>query len=257
MTSPEQLASPVRFGDAPPAHLALGTDEAHVWCADLRLPGERLEALAALLSPEEHARAGRFHRDTDRDAFVARRGLLRSLLSRYLDCRPDALTFAVGPFGRPVIAGDDRAAAPTFSVSRSAHFALFAFAGDAPVGVDVERWRDDVDVDAIARRFLAPEEVARLDALGGEERRRAFFDCWTRKEAFVKARGTGLSTPLRAFAVSCTAQPRLLRVDDAATSPSDWHVVSLRMPEPFSAALVTGRRVRRLAAWRAPATAGW
>jgi 4'-phosphopantetheinyl transferase len=255
--APGPIPRPLRFGDAPAAHPVLGADEAHVWYADLRLPGERLAALAALLSPEERARAARFHRDADRDAFVARRGLLRSLLSRYLGCRPEALAFAVGPSGRPMIAGDDSDSTPAFSVSRSAHLALFAFAHDAPVGVDLERWRDDVDVDAIPARFFAPEEIAELDALRGEQRRRAFFDGWTRKEAFLKARGTGLSTPLRAFAVSCAGQPRLLRIDDVTTSPADWHVVSVTMPDAFSAALVVGRCVRRLAAWSVPATATW
>jgi 4'-phosphopantetheinyl transferase len=184
-------------------------DEVHVWDADLDRVRE--DALAASLSNDERERGRCFHFERDRRRFVAARGLLRFLLGRYLDVHPAGVRFGYGPGGKPYLASADGL---RFNVSHSGGLALLAFAWCREVGVDVERVRPVPEAEDIARRYFSPFEEAELRRLPEGERTAAFFRCWTRKEAFVKATGDGLSRPLDGFDVTMApGEPaRLLRV---------------------------------------------
>lgn len=151
----------------------------------------------ALLSPDERERAERFHFDRDRDRFIARRGILRTLLARRLGETPSALRFTCNPYGKPGLAGGGCA----FNLSHSRGYALYAF-GDIDVGCDIEFHDPRFLADKIPERLFSAAEVRELRAYPDERQTAAFFDAWTRKEAYIKARGLGLALSLDSFDVS-------------------------------------------------------
>ena len=154
--------------------------------------------MLALLDSGERNRAARFHFERDRDAFIASHGWLRTLLGRYLNADPRRIDFIFGHHGKPAIDG-----APVhFNLSHSGEMAACAVTRDCEVGIDIERVRPTSDIESIAERFFHPEECRKLFGLAEEERALAFFRCWTRKEAYIKALGAGLSAPLDSFAVT-------------------------------------------------------
>jgi phosphopantetheinyl transferase len=161
----------------------------------------RLPELAAALSSAEHARAGRFRRRAGAEAFILRRGILRELVAHYLGILPTEVRLAAASREKPFLA-PDRARRPLFfNAASSDGVALYAFAPDRPVGVDVERMRPLPDIATVAERVLCASELAELRALAGDARLRAFYAAWTQKEAFVKAHGDGFAIELDGFAV--------------------------------------------------------
>jgi 4'-phosphopantetheinyl transferase len=173
----------------------------HVWSAALDPPPARLDVLAGYLSPDERARADRFHFPRDRRRYLAARGTLREILGAYLERAPAALAFAYGPQGKPALDPPD-AAGLDFNLSHSADIALFALARGRPVGVDVEAARDLSDMPGVAARVMTAAELAAFEALPEDARPPAFFAHWTRKEAYMKAVGAGFSLPPESFAVA-------------------------------------------------------
>lgn len=169
----------------------------------LDLPADEVERLADLLAPDEHTRAARYRFPRDRRRFIVRRARLRQCLAAETGIAPEALAFVEGPFGKPALADG-----PAFSLSYSGEHWALAIA-DAPVGVDIEQVDPAVDHRGIAADLFAPRESATLAALPEARALRAFFDCWVRKEAFVKAIGQGLFYPLDAFEVSVEGAARL------------------------------------------------
>ena len=184
--------------DLSPNEIALASGELHVWQTALDLPADQVQRARELLSPAEQERADRFHFDRDRRRFSVARSTLRLILSIYLQQPPDQIVFTHNPYGKPAIS------APLhFNVTHAHELALFAVTAAAPVGIDVEyTGRHVADRDALARRFFSAQEVEVYQALAEVERRAAFWCCWTRKEAYIKALGTGLSHPLDRFVVS-------------------------------------------------------
>jgi 4'-phosphopantetheinyl transferase len=172
----------------------------HVWSAALDPPPARLDVLAGYLSPDERARADRFHFPRDRRRYLAARGTLREILGAYLERAPAALAFAYGPQGKPALDPPD-AAGLDFNLSHSADIALFALARGRPVGVDVEAARDLADMPGVAARVMTAAELAAFEALPEDARPPAFFALWTRKEAYMKATGAGFTLPPQSFAV--------------------------------------------------------
>ena len=154
-----------------------------------------MDALARMLSEDEHARAGRFHRQRDRDRSVAARGLLRVLLGDALGRPPSSLRFRYNPYGKPALATDGGGARLGFNLSHSDGAALFALAPAREVGVDIERVRLDIAAESLAARFLPAPEAAALRSLPPALRPAAFTQAWVRREAYAKALGTGLSSP--------------------------------------------------------------
>ncbi len=180
----------------PKAGLTLPENEVHVWRMRLDVPVARMLQLARTLSPAELDRASRFHSLCDRNRFMARRGILRQICSAYLAIEPAQLAFDCGAWGKPYLSKELERGNLRFSMSCSHMTVLYAFARGREVGVDIERVRSDVEWQSIAALCLSSREVALLRVLPRAAQTGAFFTLWTRKEAYVKARGTGLSTPL-------------------------------------------------------------
>jgi 4'-phosphopantetheinyl transferase len=233
------VGDPDRCWPAAPASPRLTSDEVHVWRAALDAPAPRLDAFAATLSADERERASRFYFERDRIRFTSARGILRDILARYLDADPRDLQFRYGAHGKPALNGAF-AGAVTFNVSHSGGLGLFAFSQRAELGVDIEQVRPMPDGDDIATRFFSPDEVACLRSLPPEVRNHAFFDCWARKESYLKALGDGLALPLDGFDVTFAPgeEPRL-RVRGDSRETMRWSITALAAPTGYAAALVT------------------
>jgi 4'-phosphopantetheinyl transferase len=233
-----------------PEHPYTAGGEVHVWRARLDLAGARLQQLWDSLSADERERAGRFHFRRDREHFVAARGVLRNVLSRYLGAEPRLLRFTYDAYGKPSLCGEavDQL---RFNLSHSNGLALYAVTLGREVGVDVEWVREDFASLEIAEHFFSPREVSALRALPPGERTQAFFDCWTRKEAYIKARGEGLSHPLHKFTVSLTpCEPAaLLCTDEDVLEAARWSLVELFPGVGYRAALAVEGVVPLLRAW--------
>ena len=231
--------SDLAWQDAPDQLPWLTPTVVHVWAVRLDSPPAHVDALSATLSADECERASRFHFDRDRRRYICARGALRQLLSRYLDAAPEEFTFSYGENGKPSLAGRFHGAL-TFNVSHSGELALVAIGRDIALGVDVEAVRALDDADGIASRFFAPRENERLRSLPDEVRTDAFFACWTRKEAYLKALGSGLAKPLDAFEVTFApdeAASLLVYGDDQETAR--WKLRELTPGAGYTGALVT------------------
>ena len=230
------------------ARWALAEDEIHVWHVSLDRPPSDVRRMARTLSPDEQERARRYRGERLRERFIVGRGILRMLLSRYVGRPPARLCFAYGARGKPALApaeGSDL----RFNVSHSDDLALYAFARGRDVGVDVERLRELPRAEQIAERFFSTEETAALKAEPAERRVEAFFTCWTRKEAYIKARGDGLAHPLDQFAVSLVpGEPARLWVagDGDAREIARWSLDALPLAPGYVAALAARGRGWRL-----------
>ena len=219
--------------------------EVHVWRVDLG-PAVAVPADSGVLSGEERARAGRFQRPADRARSLAARASLRELLSRYVGAAPAALRFTAGPHGKPELEPGIAAGAPRFNLAHSGRLVLLAFAA-CDVGVDVEQLRDDVEIEGLARRFFAPEEIAAIHrATRGVRQVETFFRIWTRKEAFLKAHGAGLAAPLDAFSTTTRAGAARDEVD-GESEETHWYLRDLEPAPGYAGAVVTSRPSRVVA----------
>jgi len=190
--------------------------EIHVWTAGLALPPHVIETLAETLAPDERARVARFVFPEHRSRSIAARGLLRRLLGRYLNRDPGSIRIAYGEHGKPGLEGSEL----SFNLSHSADLVVFALSADGPVGIDAERVEANSDHLEIAKRHFSASEISALESVPATELPEAFFRTWTRKEAFVKARGEGLSIALDSFsALGDAFRPKL--------SVEGWSLVDL------------------------------
>jgi len=223
---------------SPPDTLLLHAGQVHVWRISLDTPPAVRESLWQTLSADEKERAGRYRFARDRQAFITRRGRLRFILGSYLGLDPASLRFSYNPYGKPAI--HPEVAAPIcFNLSHSQGLALLAFARQTDIGVDLEHLRVDFDHLELAKRFFSAGERAELNALPMAIRPQAFFLCWTRKEAFIKAHGEGLSLPLDHFDVSLTpGEPARLEATRAGLeAPDQWSMYNLEPAPDYLAAL--------------------
>ena len=214
-------------------------DVVHVWCASLSRPEECYQRYRDSLSADERQRAERFHFERDRRHFVVGRGILRALLARYLGDEPNSLCFDYGPYGKPALGGAHKNQL-RFNLSHSHGLGLYAVAHGREMGIDLEYVRPIAEMEQLAERFFSTQENAILRVVAAEQRALAFFNCWTRKEAFIKACGEGLSMPLNRFTVSLTpGEPaRLLSSDDGFQDGSRWCLRELALPAGYVGALV-------------------
>lgn len=187
----------------------LAADEIHLWWLDLAAS----HPVGSSLSSAEHQRAARFAFERDRVRYMRARAGLREILSLYLHCQPADIGFAYCAHGKPIVAGGRL----HFNLSHSQELGLLAVARQ-PVGVDVEWLVPTGDLDAVARQVFTDGEIAEIMSLSEEERVRAFFACWTRKEACLKARGTGLSRDPRSLYVGASLPVASLRLTDEVES---------------------------------------
>lgn len=201
---------------SPPASLTLQPADVHVWRFELDFPDPVIDSHFAILSHDERERANRFVFKKDRTQFITVRAAVRRTLGRYLQADPANLQFVYALRGKPSLRPQDNGLELKFNVSHSASIALLALSLSRDVGVDVERIRDDFPGLSIAHQFFSTAEYAALSRVEPALVHEAFFNCWTRKEAFIKAIGDGLSYPLKQFEVSLLpGEPaRLLSIDD-------------------------------------------
>lgn len=237
----------------PPADLALAADDVHVWRVALDAPAGVVAALARTLSDDERGRAARFHFERDRVAFTVARGALRALAGRYLGEPPARLAFGYRERGKPYLT----APGPLqFNVSHSGQRALVCFARDREVGVDIEARRELSDLLAIARTAFSPAEYAALCRMPPGAHPEAFFTCWSRKEAVIKATGEGVAQ-LAAFDVNLApGEPaRLLRFDGEPPDAPRWSLHDLPEIPGYAAALAVERTgaAPRITCWDWPA----
>jgi 4'-phosphopantetheinyl transferase len=233
--------------------------EVHLWRASLTEPESRLAALKNLLTDDERSRGERFVFADDRNRFICARGILRLILGRYLGRDPSEIRFLYGSHGKPAVAGQNPSRL-SFNLSHSRELALYALAQGREVGVDVEYMKEDRATDAIAERFFSPQEVVALRSLPAAERRRAFFNCWTRKEAYIKGRGQGLSLSLQQFDVSVVpGEPAaLLAARDLGNPRTElWALRDVPVEHPYAAAVaVEGPDDWQLSYWQWPKPEG-
>ena len=248
------ITTPNRLWLPPPADLTVSSNEVHVWRASLDLPVSCVQSLQHTLAADELSRAERFYFQKDRQHFIVTRGLLRAILSRYLDIEPGQLRFCYSPYGKPALATTPGQETPSFNVSHSHGLALYAVTRGREIGIDLERVRADLDCEQIAARFFSPRENAVLRALPAKLKPEAFFNCWTRKEAYIKARGGGLSFPLDQFDVSLApGEPTtLLNTRGDPQEATRWSLRTLTPGPGYVAALAVEGHGWRLACWQWP-----
>jgi 4'-phosphopantetheinyl transferase len=238
--------------DAPPGAPKPDRAEVHLWLLGLE-GADGLDRLRDVLDDGERERAGRFRFRRDQDRFILCRGALRVVLGRYLDLPPDRLRFLIGPHGKPSLAEQDGGYLQ-FNLSHSERWGLLAVALGRPVGVDIERVDPARVNDRIAERFFSPVEAAALRRIPARDRNEAFFRCWTRKEAYIKARGEGLSIPLESFSVSIDpgASSRLLHSDQGDEDVARWDLRDLQPAPGYAGALAVEGTEWKLRCWRCP-----
>jgi 4'-phosphopantetheinyl transferase len=236
MTAPSAAPSetPEAWGPAPPRPI-LGPAEVHVWRVDLG----RADSGGAALSDDERARAARFHSDRDRERFTASHAALRTILGLYTGCRPDELTFEAGPHGKPSLMGQPGATI-AFNMSHSGSLAVVAIATGRRVGIDVEGARPMAERDTIVARFLSARERSDFARLPETLQTAAFFRVWTCKEAYIKAIGTGLATPLDSFSVSVDPRepPGLLDIAGDPDEAARWSIDDLDIGPGYAGAVM-------------------
>jgi 4'-phosphopantetheinyl transferase len=237
----------------PPPDLALSDGAVHIWRASLNPPtGAAL--LHYSLAADELRRAARFYGEHDRRRFIIARGVLRAILSRYLNVAAGRLGFWYSPYGKPALAPTPDQAPLSFNVTHSHELALYAITRGRRIGIDLEYIRPDVTIMEIADQFFAPPEVAALRALPAAQRQAAFFACWTRKEAYVKARGEGLSYPLDQFDVSVTPGAPTVRLDTQQDpqEAAGWSLYELHVGPNYQATVAVEGQNCCLSYWQWP-----
>jgi 4'-phosphopantetheinyl transferase len=222
-----------------PSDLVSSSGEIHVWWAFLEQPSSRLERLAEILSGDERTRVARYHFDKDKNRFIASRGILRIILGGYLGVRPDQLRFGYGDQKKPSLLDGSGKRKIHFNLSHSGGLVLYAFTRGLEIGVDIEKIRELADMEQIAERFFSDREKAEFSALPPDIKKAAFFNCWTRKEAFLKALGTGLCHCSGGFEVSLVpGEPaQLLRIDGDVQEASRWSIYEPKTASDFVAAI--------------------
>ena len=195
------MNSELQWRLAIPAEL-IHLNEVHVWRVYLDISTLQSESLRGILSADELERAGRLYFERDQRRFIATRAILRKILSRYLGVQPHDLGFEYTANGKPVLSTNPGCHAISFNLSHSGSFALYAITRDRNIGIDVERVRGGIDVEQIARRYFSPGEISSLEKVHKNKRYALFFQYWTRKEAFTKATGQGISFPMEHCDVS-------------------------------------------------------
>jgi 4'-phosphopantetheinyl transferase len=217
--------------------MVLGDRSIHVWVFPIRASDSVLAQFEAVLSQDELARAARFRFEYLKRSFVITRGAQRHLLGHYLKIAPADIQFMYGAKGKPGISGTSNI---RFNLSHSGDFAVLAVTLDCDLGIDIEKTCSLPDLASIAERHFSREEISELMSLPPDQRELAFFTCWTRKEAFIKALGDGLSMPLDSFRVTLLpgVPPRMVYVAGEARAAEGWNIVNIETSNPqYAAAL--------------------
>lgn len=216
-----------------------------IWWLSLSGGADVAAKYAPLLSPHELERARRLRFDNLRDEFIIGHGALRLILAEYAGMPAERLELTQGRHGKPALRGDG---IHYYNMSHSGALLVCAVTTACDLGVDVELIRPVRDADAIANRFFSPAEAALLAAFPPEERDAAFFRCWTRKEAFLKATGDGLTRSLSSFEVAFEGEhARFVRIDD--DDPARWTLHAFEPETGYTAALAIPARLAAVNLW--------
>jgi len=245
------MSSEVGVWQTATAELTFPSDRIDIWRVPLdphELPGQDLRDILTL---DEVARASRFHFEKDRGRYIRGRATLRILLGQYLDMPPGEIRFQYENHGKPEIALPHDSGSLRFNVSDSGGLALIAVGSERAIGVDIEKVRPLPDLLDIARRFFSAREVQAILAISENKRQEAFFACWTRKEAFLKATGIGLLYPLSEFSVSVDPDgaAELCEVKGNRDITSHWFLADVLPGEGFRGALASEGERRRITQW--------
>ncbi len=221
-----------------------------MWRGIVDIPSSRLQVYWETLNKEEQHRAQRLRIAQNQSRFVAARGILRSLLGRYLGIFPREIEFGTGPHGKPFIKNSSTPELH-FNISHSQRIALLAFSQEFEVGVDVEGPRPHLDHEAIAKRILNDQEQEWFQSLPASKRRSAFLSCWTRKEAFTKAHGAGLTFPLREVTVTFLPHqaPSVVSIENTCLSNQTWSMYSISSRPRYAGALVVAGQPDSILHW--------
>ena len=231
----------------------LSPGEIHIWSLRLDPPAERVEQLGRSLAEDEWARANRFRFDKHRRQYAVGRGALRTLLAAYLGTRPELVRFRYGPRGKPFLAEDLAGKGDLqFNLSNSDEMALVGFVRGVEIGVDIEFLKPMPDCEEISERFFSLSEREVLRGLPREIKEEGFFNCWTRKEAYLKAVGEGLAAPLDSFDVTLAPgePPRMLTLEGDAARAARWTFQCFRPADRYIGALAIEGEPPGGGAWR-------
>ena len=222
----EDWSLPVETMRLDPGHI-------HLWAVVLEEFVDEVSKFRDLLSPVEQTAAQKFRFDKDRNRYVIRHGILRLIMSRYLDHPPSEIEFQLGAYGKPELRGNGACIPLFFNTSHSADIAVYAITSACPIGVDVESTREIPEIEGIAHRFFLPGEARTLMDLPADSRVQAFYACWTRKEALLKATGKGIAEDLAKVEVTLAPEdePRVVSVSGDPGAHEQWRL------QPFSPAL--------------------
>jgi len=225
-----------------------------VWLGSQDQRAEQINAFFQTLSADEQQRALRFRFERDRVRFIAARGILRRCLGAFLETAADRVRFRHTEYGKPSLSEEFSSARLKFNISRSGSRVLLAFSIGRELGVDLEEVRRDFATMEIAQRYFSALEVETLQSLPKSVQAEAFFNCWTRKEAYIKAIGEGLSCPLDKFDVTLAPDEpaRLLETRVHGPPAFRWAMQSLDIGHSYKAALVVEGHEWRLRCWRWP-----
>jgi 4'-phosphopantetheinyl transferase len=231
-------------------NLVLPENQVDIWRIDLVGQPDEIQRCRRLLSQDEVTRADRFYFEKHRRRFIMARAAMRQVLGRYIHVAPERLVFSYGARGKPELAARAGERAIHFNLSHSDELALLAVAQELVLGVDIEQVNPEFSTDEIAERFFSTSEVQCLQAVPPGERAEAFFSCWTRKEAYIKAIGEGLYVPLDSFEVAFGpgVPAALLQVRVDPREVARWSMYDIEVPRGFRAALVVegkGHQLRR------------
>lgn len=240
------------FWVMPPVDRTLHDDEVHIWLASYKTFHAQLPELHGLLTIDEAEKAARFRFEKDRERFIVTHSMLRKLLAGYTSISPTQLVFQHNAYGKPALSSHPQKELLHFNLSHSQDLIIYAFTCIRDIGIDIEYRRTDIEYEQLARHYFSPFERAELQRLPSSLRQQAFFDCWTRKEAYIKARGLGLSLALDSFDV--TIQPnapvKLLASRESAHETTRWRFASLPMNSDYAGTVVAEGQDWQMRCWQ-------
>lgn len=238
----------------PPSGVELRPEDVHLWRAPLDLDGSIIDRLYGTLADDEKVRAERFRLAEGRARFTAARGVLRDILARYAGVEPASLQFGYRPSGKPFLLAGTDAGELQFNLSHSKGLGLYGVTLGRPVGVDVEHVRQGAEFSRIAERFFTSKEAEALRNCPAHIHAEAFFRCWTRKEAFIKASGKGFALGLGSFEVSIEPgdSDALLGASGDPAALQRWHLADVDAAAGFAAAVAVEQRGLAFSCWEWP-----
>ena len=240
----------LRLGDwqQPSAHPKLTEGDVHLWRVCIA-DGHETDYFREILTEDERIRAGEYYFEKDRRIFIISRGYLRIILADYLDASPEDLVFHVNRYGKPFLT-EDIGKPLRFNLAHSGDWIVYAFAMGSDIGIDIEKIRALEDQDKIIHRFFSDSEKAAFAGISPSQKEAAFFTCWARKEAFIKAKGKGLSCPLDSFSVAVTpGEPPVLEYAQDCHEAAHWHIADIDVARGYASALAVFDQNPQVSCW--------